>query len=115
MAWMDSRKRQTVAEEAEFAQVVSTVADVEGWGNIADVAFYKDKHLAVLTGSGGDMEEAQFVLLPMHAVPGASTGQVAFAFCGQHTACRKHGGHDFEHCQDCAACLGMFPSDMLRP
>ncbi|KAK9909067.1 hypothetical protein WJX75_006696 [Coccomyxa subellipsoidea] len=63
-------------EEQGQLQVVSTVADVEGWGNIADVAFYKDKHLAVLTGSGGDMEEAQFVLLPMYAVPGASTGQV---------------------------------------
>ncbi len=54
-------------------QVVSREAKVEGWGPIADVAFYKEQQLAVLTSSGGDMDEAQFLLLPMDPILDASS------------------------------------------
>ena len=62
------------------------MAEVEGWGHVADIAFYKEEHLAVLAGSGGDMDEAHFVLLPMDAIPhrlahsgdaGSASAQVA--------------------------------------
>ncbi len=69
------------------AQVVPTVAEVEGLGHIADIAFYKENHLAVLAGSGDDMEEAHFVLLPIDAMqhaenqPGSDSAQVSLALC----------------------------------
>ncbi|EIE25305.1 hypothetical protein COCSUDRAFT_46664 [Coccomyxa subellipsoidea C-169] len=69
------------SEEPSPLQVVPTVAEVEGLGHIADIAFYKENHLAVLAGSGDDMEEAHFVLLPIDAMqhaenqPGSDSAQ----------------------------------------
>lgn len=68
--WLGRRVR----ERGLAVQVVSTEAKVEGWGPIADVAFYKEQQLAVLSSSGGGVDEAHFLLLPMEPILHASSG-----------------------------------------
>ncbi|CAL8460535.1 g64 [Coccomyxa elongata] len=74
LLFVDILRRGSSQEDASQLQVVSTEAKVEGWGPIADAAFYKEQQLAVLTSSGGGMDEAHFLLLPMEPILHASSG-----------------------------------------